>query len=291
MKQCPYCNAQIADNSKFCGECGKELPQENVCTHCGVTVNEGDIYCEECGRNLKDGTYASAEYGEKSGIDYMKILLSSLIGVVIGLVILSLIGGSWYGYNAYSEYSADKQAREKFVADSLEQVRKDSIKLAEQKEQARKDSIENARILSLQKPYLTLLEKYNVKDDNWGKLYFLYDITGDGLPEIWMNIKEGEDFKFCVYSCQNGESKLLFKEDLGYNNTFYYGDNYVLMEYAHMGFQVINKFYLSNNVIKKKKIFETEEAESMNDVEYKEIEEPSITTYELTDRNPIYEIK
>ena len=291
MKQCPYCNAQMPDESKFCGECGKELPQENVCTHCGVTVNEGDIYCEECGRNLKDGTYASAEYGEKSGIDYMKILLSSLIGVVIGLVILSLIGGSWYGNNAYSEYSAAKQAREKFVADSLEQVRKDSIKLAEQKEQARKDSIENARILSLQKPYLTLLEKYNVKDDNWGKLYFLYDITGDGLPEIWMNIKEGEDFKFCVYSCQNGESKLLFKEDLGYNNAFYYGDNYVLMEYAHMGFQVINKFYLSNNVIKKKKIFETVEAESMNDVEYKEIEEPSITTYELTDRNPIYEIK
>ena len=127
MKQCPYCNAQIADDSKFCGECGKELPQENVCTHCGVTVNEGDIYCEECGRNLKDGTYASAEYGEKSGIDYMKILLSSLIGVVIGLVILSLIGGSWYGYNAYSEYSAAKQAREKFVADSLEQVRKELV--------------------------------------------------------------------------------------------------------------------------------------------------------------------
>ena len=68
MKQCPYCNAQIADNSKFCGECGKELPQENVCTHCGVTVNEGDIYCEECGRSLKDGSYASADYAEKSGV-------------------------------------------------------------------------------------------------------------------------------------------------------------------------------------------------------------------------------
>ncbi len=147
MKQCPYCNAQIADNSKFCGECGKELPQENVCTHCGVTVNEGDIYCEECGRNLKDGTYASAEYGEKSGIDYMKILLSSLIGVVIGLVILSLIGGSWYGYNAYSEYRAKKEAREKFVADSLEKVRQDSIKLAAKLEAERieKEKIERFR--------------------------------------------------------------------------------------------------------------------------------------------------
>ena len=291
MKQCPYCNAQIDDESKFCSECGKELPQGNVCAHCGATVNEGDIYCEDCGRNLINGSFASADYGGKFGIDYMKILLSSLVGIVIGLVILALVGGSWYGYNAYSDYNAAKQARMKFVADSLEQVKKDSIKLAEQKEQARKDSIENARILSLQKPYLNLLDKYNVEDDNWGKLYFLYDITGDGLPEIWMNIKEGEDFKFCVYSCQNGESKLLFKDELGFNNSFYYGDNYVLMNYAHMGFQVINKFYLSNNVIKKKKLYETEEAESMNDVEYKEIEEPSITTYELTDKNPIYEIK
>lgn len=137
MKQCPYCNAQIADDSKFCGECGKELPQENVCAHCGAMVNEGDIYCEECGRSFKDRTYASAEYGEKSGIDYMKILLSSLIGIVIGLVILAVVGGSWYGYNAYSEFSAAKQAREKFVADSLEQVKKDSIMIAEQKEQER----------------------------------------------------------------------------------------------------------------------------------------------------------
>ena len=135
MKQCPYCNAQIADDSKFCGECGKELPQENVCAHCGAMVNEGDIYCEECGRSVKDRTYASAEYGEKSGIDYMKILLSSLIGIVIGLVILAVVGGSWYGYNAYSEFSAAKQAREKFVADSLEQVKKDSIMIAEQKAQ------------------------------------------------------------------------------------------------------------------------------------------------------------
>lgn len=149
-KQCPYCNAQIADNSKFCGECGKELPQENVCTHCGVTVNEGDIYCEECGRNLKDGTYASAEYGEKSGIDYMKILLSSLIGIVIGLIILTIVGGSWYGCNEYSAYRAKKEAREKFVADSLAKARQDSIKLAAKQEAER---LENEKIAKFREKF------------------------------------------------------------------------------------------------------------------------------------------
>lgn len=99
MKQCPYCNAQMADDSKFCGECGKEFPQGNTCPHCGAMVNEGDIYCEDCGRNLKDGSYAFADYAKKSGIDYMTILLSSLVGIVIGLVILALTGGWWY-YNS-----------------------------------------------------------------------------------------------------------------------------------------------------------------------------------------------
>jgi len=136
MKQCPYCNAQIADNSKFCGECGKELPQENVCTHCGATVNEGDIYCEICGRNLKNGSYVSSDDG-KSGIDYMKILLSSLLGIIVGIVILAVIGGSWYGCNEYAAYKERAAAREKFVTDSLEQVRKDSIKIVERKEQER----------------------------------------------------------------------------------------------------------------------------------------------------------
>ena len=146
MKQGPYCNAQMADESKFCGECGKEYPQGNTCPHCGARVYEGDAFCQNCGRNLTDGSYASSDYGEKSSMDYMKILLSSLIGIVIGLVILALVGGSWYGYNAYSEYTAAKQAREKFVADSIEQVRKDSIKLAEQKEQER---IEAERISAM----------------------------------------------------------------------------------------------------------------------------------------------
>lgn len=136
MKQCPYCNAQMSDESKFCGECGREYPQDNVCPKCGATVNEGDIYCEICGRNLKNGSYVSSDDG-KSGIDYMKILLSSLLGIIVGIVILAVIGGSWYGCNEYAAYKERAAAREKFVTDSLEQVRKDSIKIVERKEQER----------------------------------------------------------------------------------------------------------------------------------------------------------
>ena len=53
MKQCIHCDAQIADDSRFCTECGKEIPQGTVCYHCGASVNENDSFCPNCGKNLK----------------------------------------------------------------------------------------------------------------------------------------------------------------------------------------------------------------------------------------------
>ncbi len=146
-KRCPYCHAQIADDSKFCGECGKEYPQGNVCPKCGATVNEGDIYCEICGRNLKDGSYFSGSDGKPS-IDYMKMLLSSFIGIIVGIVILAIIGGSWYGCNEYAAYKERTAAREKFVADSLEKARKDSIEAVKQKEE--KERLEKEKKLKME---------------------------------------------------------------------------------------------------------------------------------------------
>lgn len=52
MKKCPYCGAQIADDSLFCTECGKEQPKGNTCPHCGTMVNEGDVFCTECGKKI-----------------------------------------------------------------------------------------------------------------------------------------------------------------------------------------------------------------------------------------------
>lgn len=54
MKQCPFCGAQIADDSRFCSECGKEITQANVCPHCGASVGEGDAFCQNCGKSIKE---------------------------------------------------------------------------------------------------------------------------------------------------------------------------------------------------------------------------------------------
>ena len=54
MKICKYCSAQIADDSCFCAECGKEVAQANVCPHCGASINDGDAFCQSCGKRVDD---------------------------------------------------------------------------------------------------------------------------------------------------------------------------------------------------------------------------------------------
>ena len=294
MKQCPYCNAQMTDESKFCGECGKEYPQGKTCPHCGAKVYDVDVYCENCGRKLIDEGNASIdtvsdEIREGGESPYKK---KYLFYVLFAIALIAFIGGGWYVYKEYSAYTEKKLARNKFVADSLEQVKRDSIKLVKLKEQARKDSIEKARILSLQKPYLSLLDKHNVEDNNWGKLYFLFDITGDDFPELWLQVSEEDEYNLLVYSNIDGEAKLLFRKNVGhpYHHSFHNGGNYILMNFCHMGSQVIYKYYLEKGLIKEQHIF-TLEAASFDEVEYKDVSEPEVPTFEITDKAPIYEIK
>ena len=313
QKKCPHCGTLVNDDDVFCENCGKRLDEtksdsqaetisENTqkkCPHCGTLVNDDDVFCENCGKNLTDaGTTFAANQVQQQPIYEVEERSSNgtkiIIPIIIVLVVLFLIGGGWFGYNKYSEYSAAKQAREKFVADSLEQARKDSIKLADQLEKERQDSIENARLLSLQEPYLSLLDIYSARndDEHWGEFYFLYDLNGDEFPELWLQVLENEDFQLLVYSSIDGVAKLLFRGDVGhpYHHGFYKGDDYILMNFAHMGAQSIYKYYLENGLIKEENIF-TLEADSLNEAEYKEISEPEISTYEITDKSPIYEIK
>lgn len=54
MKKCPYCGAELSDESLFCTECGKELSKNNMCPHCGASVNDGDVFCMECGKKIDE---------------------------------------------------------------------------------------------------------------------------------------------------------------------------------------------------------------------------------------------
>lgn len=54
MKRCTYCGELNEDDSLFCSECGKPIPQGRQCPHCGVRVSDNDAFCTNCGKKLEE---------------------------------------------------------------------------------------------------------------------------------------------------------------------------------------------------------------------------------------------
>jgi len=49
---CPNCNAPLANNAKFCPECGTKIQSQAHCTECGAKLNPGAKFCAECGTKV-----------------------------------------------------------------------------------------------------------------------------------------------------------------------------------------------------------------------------------------------
>ena len=140
--------------------------------------------------------------------------------------------------------------------------------------------------------YLSLLAKYSemTEEEGYGNssTYFLFDITGDGVPEVW--IKSGSceaDYKLSVYTYDNGISVIEEGEDGDAGNSaFYEGDNYILHVYGHMGFAGWVKITYSGGKLKHDLVFEEDINESGNDG-YTEPSEKPIEEYFVSDTAPI----
>lgn len=52
VKQCKNCGVDIADNVKFCPECGTPTKTECNCPNCGTAYNDEQKFCLECGQSL-----------------------------------------------------------------------------------------------------------------------------------------------------------------------------------------------------------------------------------------------
>ena len=102
---------------KYCSKCGAELPDEaKFCTKCGITIGQDN--------NMSSHSKKEPKVNKKTIYAF---------GCVIGVLLLIVFGSMFY--SDYSEKREARLAREKFVADSLEKARKDSIEMVKQKEE------------------------------------------------------------------------------------------------------------------------------------------------------------
>lgn len=118
MKKCIHCGAQIADDSRICSECGKEI----VCPHCGSSVGEGDACCQNCGKSLNEAPSSEPiTYAEKQPKSGFKKYLPYIFG---GILLLGIIG---YFSSKSSNNGSDNHS---LVADSATVAVTDSVTVA-----------------------------------------------------------------------------------------------------------------------------------------------------------------
>lgn len=123
MKKCPYCNAQIADESKFCGECGREYPNGKSCRYCGSVIHEGDVYCEHCGKKVGDADQTSADLKHPESNEVHTENVTSIseyekektqkkyLPYIIAALVLLLIGCGWWYFSSLGQRAFTKEIR------------------------------------------------------------------------------------------------------------------------------------------------------------------------------------
>lgn len=274
---CKNCGKMISDKAKACPHCGTLVDFEQ-------TVNGETSYNQETEPN-RVVTSEPVEYYEEPE---RKSHAGLIITAVLGLLALFSVGG-WLWYDSNQK----RAEQERQMAILAEKARQDSIAVAELREQARQDSIAEAMHQQLidknRQSYIDVLRgyinKYGVDEYvYWG--YFLYDITQDGVPELWVKAGTCEaDNMTYIYTLNDGVASKV--DEIGtFHSSIHRGDKYILVCMAYMGGAQWNKITYDGSKIKEKVIFEEDGVD--NDTKfYTHCSEPEVTMYRFDDYSPI----
>lgn len=109
----------------------------------------------------------------------------------------------------------------------------DAISNAERIKKQEEDRCHEQLLKTVRDVYIRLIDDCISSSYETG--YFLHDIDGDGIPELW--IKSGEceaDYQLIVYAYANG-LRQIFQSDAGHSTFYIYYDG-VIQIHAHMGY-------------------------------------------------------
>lgn len=270
-KYCPQCNAELPDDALFCTACGAPVGDDGAGPQGGSDGFDGGDY----------------DYGDGGGNKRQLYILLGVVGVLAVLV------AAVWGYGVYSEKRAARLAREKFVRDSIESVRRDSLAAVQAAERRRQDSIEweRGRIDRIKAAYKAKIRGC----DNIGLGYFLYDISGDGIPELWIQVGQASfEMHLEAYIYEDETLRKIY--DIGAaRHMFYAGKNYVLTVVGLWGGEEWYKLTYDGNEITDELIYTGDYQELINgewvEKEVKEPTEPEIDYIKATNLAPIDRMK
>ncbi|WP_298451643.1 zinc ribbon domain-containing protein [uncultured Prevotella sp.] len=261
-------------SKRYCKECGNEIPKDaKFCPNCGAPIED----TEETQEADMEQYYDSSSKKRKSLI-VMLVFLGTLILIVLGVII----------YAEYRDAKAEQIAHDKYVRDSIATAHKDSILLAQQKDQMRRDSIKFVRELPkrIKEAYINKVEAYYNQSGNFENGYFLYDLTKDGIPELWVITGNGtSDGRLIVFTYFNENIISIFENNLGYSY-FYRGKGYILQVIEETYGSTWYKIKYNGQGIEKEQVYE-EEAYYEYGAQYKTPSLPDVKIYEMSNTSPI----
>ena len=131
--------------------------------------------------------------------------------------------------------------------------------------------------------YVDQLETLALNVDECG--YFLFDITNDGIPELWVKCGSCEaDYMLYVYRYDVNGLSLMHSTSAGHSS-FYCGDDYVIQMMAHMGYNEWYRYTLSGSTLDEETVYEESDIESSD--EYTFPDEPEVDMYDYETTWPI----
>lgn len=136
--------------------------ENKICNKCGAEMPIDAKFCTKCGQS-------NEEYTPRNHTHKEKLNKKSLYALLTVFTILFLIIFGTMFFSEYEERREARLAREKFVQDSINKARQDSIRLVRQREKEEKEAQ-----LALQKqkmliPIDVILDIYKQRDSNYAK--------------------------------------------------------------------------------------------------------------------------
>ena len=294
MEKCLFCGAPLDDDAIFCSNCGKKIePQGKICPQCGAKVGTDSVFCAKCGTRLdaqEVSPMAPIEEKEEQEYDWEEENNKTWWYVIGGIVLFALAGlGSYYAFKHFDKTDneeiteltseANAPTQEDFVADSINEFKEEVSTFDPSGE-----SFSINSNVDVAKACFNIINDFG-RNNSYCE-YFLFDITHDGIPELW--IRYGADWidtQLDVFSFNNG-IKLIYHEKAGHTSHYIYliGQDYILGHYQHMGSVSIKKISFKNGTFHSEYIYN---GSDLSD-DYIEPREPIIKTYQYGNKQPIY---
>ena len=209
MEKCPNCGAQVKDDSLFCTECGKPIPQGCVCPHCGASINEGDVFCQNCGKSINESPSEEIIINDEEKKSGFKKYLPYIIGA---FVLLMVIG--YCSSNDSQEGDNTVNVSDNILVDSTSVADELSTDANEAKDALQAILSKTIGVNSMNDADNLRLYYSQEYKNNYNQACKKADSEGNEYPRLWWSFSDSDPEEFSIEELKlnsNNEAKAKVK--------------------------------------------------------------------------------